>query len=126
MSRSPLCGQSFERPAVEDQRLLDVGLMERRIHCLAERAATDQGPWSVHPYRGSLEHDANGLGAPDIEPRSGGYAQPYRSQLDSDELARPVGRVALGRQVSTDRSGVRFQYHSRCAPGQLPRAHTPF
>src|SRR5687767_8115943 len=100
--------------------------MERCLHRLVEGAATDQGSRSVDPHCASFEHDANGFGAPDEEPCSCGAAQAYRFRQGSDGPVRSDGRVILGRQVSTARCGGRPQYHSRWAPGQLPRAHTPF
>jgi hypothetical protein len=51
--------QPFERPAVEDERVFDVGLVERGVHLLAEGAVADAIPRPVDADSGAIDQDAH-------------------------------------------------------------------
>src|SRR5687767_10878279 len=59
----------FQRPAIEDERLFDSGLMKRRVHRFTKSRVAETSAWSVHANRRSVDHDADGLGAANEQPR---------------------------------------------------------
>jgi hypothetical protein len=67
--RSAIGGEMFERPTVDDQRLFHSGLVKRRVHRFTKSRVAETGAWSVHANRRSVDHDADGLGAANEQPR---------------------------------------------------------
>ena len=59
--RSAIGGEMFERPAVDDERLFDGGLVKRRVHRLPESRVAETAARPVHADGGPVDHDSDGL-----------------------------------------------------------------
>ena len=66
--RSAIGREMFERPAIDDERLFDSGLVKRRVHRLTKSRVAETAARSVHANRRPVDHDADGLGATDEQP----------------------------------------------------------
>ena len=66
--RSPIGGEMFERPAIDDERLFDSGLVKRCVHRLAKSRVAETAARPVHTDGRSVDHDADRLGATDEQP----------------------------------------------------------
>jgi hypothetical protein len=66
--RSAIGGEMFERPAIDDERLFDGGLVKRRVHRLTKSRVAETAARSVHANRCPVDHDAYGLGAANEQP----------------------------------------------------------
>ena len=70
--RSAIGGEMFERPAIDDERLFDRGLVKRRVHRFTKSRVAETAARSIHANRRPVDHDADGLGAADEQPGFGG------------------------------------------------------
>ena len=66
--RSAIGREMFERPAVDDERLFDSGLVKRRVHRLTKSRVAEPAARPVHANRRPVDHDADGLGAANEQP----------------------------------------------------------
>ena len=66
--RSAIGGEVFERPAADDERLFDSGLVKSRVHRFTKSRVAETAARSVDANRRPVDHDADRLGAANEQP----------------------------------------------------------
>lgn len=67
--RSAVGDEMFERPAVEDERLFNGGLVQRCVHRFTKSRVAETAPRPIHANRRPVDDDAHGLRAANEQPR---------------------------------------------------------